>query len=173
MKDKSQTFNHGFNRSFPKGFTFNQNWIQSAIRFCWNELLNYSHPLFGSSTGYTRVRLDAVVPNFLTHASGEKENERGKAIVYASMLRDDQLPLMVKQLRKDCSERQVRQIQILVKRIIRENQKQRVTKLDRKYYLHDYIFEKWDESDWGITMKTLCEEFNVPLPPEYYEEVIR
>ncbi|MDD3487623.1 MAG: hypothetical protein PHF35_04605 [Candidatus Moranbacteria bacterium] len=159
-------FDNGFNRPFPPAFTFNQEWIQSAICFGWNELLRYSHPLFGRAS---RVRLDALVPNFLSYASGQNKNKPGDPNIFAAMLRDDQLPLMVKQLRKDCSSRQVRQIGLFIGRVIRENQRQRVTKLDRKHYFHDYIFEKW-KWEWGIVMKALCEEFSVELPPEYYED---
>ena len=159
------------NENFPVDFIFESRWIKSAIRFGWNELLRYSHPLFSRKLGYTRVELDAVVINFLSHTSGERSDAPGQANVWASILSKSELTIMIQRLRKDCSGPQAKQIQMFVKKVICENQRQRVTTLDRKYYLHDYIFDKWSkERRWAVAMKELCEQFDVPFPPEFYRE---
>jgi hypothetical protein len=158
-------------KSFPENFAFESRWIESAIEFGNRELLHYSHPLFSRNLGYTRIELDAVVLNFLSHASGEKEDEPGEANVWASLLKREELSVMIEQLRKNCSHAQAGKIREFVGQVIQENQKQRVTKLDRKYYLHDYIFEKWNKKNyWAIAMKALCEQFEVFLPPEFEKE---
>jgi len=158
-------------KAFPKNFAFESRWIKSAIEFGNKELRHYSHPLFPRNLGYTRIELDGVVLNFLSHASGEKENEPGNANIWASLLKKEDLPVMVEQLRKDCSNVQVVQIREFIILVIQENQKQRITKLERKYYLHDYLFEKWTkENNWAVAMRALCEQFGVPLPPEFEKE---
>ncbi|MFH1611696.1 MAG: hypothetical protein ABH887_00255 [bacterium] len=155
--------------ALPKSFGFDSSYINSATGFFHNELINYIHPMWGKSD---HIDLDAVVLNFLSHASGQdyKKDSTGQTPnIFASMINKEELPRMIEQLRKDCTPEQVERIGDLIRMTITENQKQRVTKL--KGYTRDYIFDKWSKNDqWAVAMKTLCEQFEIPLPPEYEKE---
>ena len=155
--------------------TFTAESIDYAIVSTWLDLLDFDHPLFGKSGGGpANCRIDALPQNFLSCASGQGETDGCGNIwpkINAWMIPSEELPRMVQWLRDACTPRQVKQIRALFSRINAENQLNRTRKRDRSIWLHDIIFEKWNKEDgWAVVMRAICEQFEIPLPPEFMQE---